>query len=152
MERRLKAQNAAANITEGDKVGPTIPNTNVLTGSNPLYDGDQVLDDDAAGVAQRNRSRSFDASSLSSGDSVLIGVENKDAFANYAGHKDDISADDLSLSDNSVNLGENVKKPFEAAPRMSIYLQPAFEDQDIQPPVMRLDGGANPLYQSDTDA
>ena len=151
MERRLKAQNTVADENAGDKIGPSVPNTGGFGGHNPLYEGEQVTDANLDDLKWKQRD--VDSSSLSSGNSVLIGVENKAAFG-YAGHKDDISLDDLaqiSDDDDSINLGKNVDKPFgDDKPRMSIYLQPAFEEQDIQPPVMSLDG-ANPLYQSDTD-
>ena len=92
LNRRVKALSSPTTFGSQDsglnRIGAVVPNTNkhTIEGSNPVWSVEGHMVDDYDEMMVRKNDPQFDNMSESSGDSVLIGVENNKEFDGFMGN------------------------------------------------------------------
>ncbi|TRY80661.1 hypothetical protein TCAL_16764 [Tigriopus californicus] len=183
LERKVKAMgfdafgSQASDLNRaGYNSNEGLPNTNnfASSGANPIFNiEDDIADfgnapyqtDNPLGKniqsAYADNGREFDASSLGSGDSVLIGIENQAEFKNYEGQSRNISRprfddSDTTMDDSDFELSDLDESPRENRPHTNLFNRLDLSDA-IPAPSLDLGGspfgggGGNPLYHSDDE-
>ena len=129
MNRRVKALSSPTTFGSQDsglnRIGAVVPNTNkhTIEGSNPIWSVEGHTGDYDDMMVRKNDAH-FDNMSESSGDSVLIGVENNKEFDGFIGNviRRNPLLDLQGSVDSSFDTPSNVKSTKRAAPPPPIPL------------------------------